>query len=289
LPRLWAVYNDSLAEYRRNHRLRSASHPVPNLAADDGWLEAPFWVWRRDDPRRRALFALQSGGELRLSDRAGFELRLPLAADAEADAAAEILHSLPAQGVKLRTRALTTTLWARLALGDLFIHGLGGAKYDQLCDALIERFFGLEPPAFLAISATLYLPVERPAVSEDERRQLEQRLRALWFGPERFIEIDQVPAADRPRVLELLASKQESIARPAEGPIARQRFLEIRRSSEALRPWVADEVLRVTRQRQEVQQRQQAARILGSREYLFCFYSWKKMETLLLEFPPAPA
>src|SRR5205807_9175637 len=174
LPRLWEVYNDSLAEYRRNNHLRSASHPVPNLAAIDGWLEAPFWIWRRDDPRRRAVFAQQSGDELRLSDRAGFELRLPLSADGDAGAAAEMLHALHGRGIKLRTRALTTTLWARLALGDLFIHGLGGAKYDQLTDALIERFFGLTPPAFLTVSGTLYLPVERPEVSESDVRRLDQ-------------------------------------------------------------------------------------------------------------------
>ena len=56
LPRLWEVYNAALAEYRRQHKLRSAAHPAPDLAADGEWLEAPFWVWSADDPRRRHLF-----------------------------------------------------------------------------------------------------------------------------------------------------------------------------------------------------------------------------------------
>ena len=58
------------------------------------------------------------------------------------------------QGVKIRSRALVTTLWARLALSDLFLHGIGGAKYDQVTDRLIESFFDLAPPAIMVLSAT---------------------------------------------------------------------------------------------------------------------------------------
>ena len=35
--------------------------PVPDLAAVDGWLEAPFWIWSTEDPQRRPLFARQIG------------------------------------------------------------------------------------------------------------------------------------------------------------------------------------------------------------------------------------
>ncbi len=46
LPRFHAVYNDSVHAYRRRHGIRSRNHPVPDLAVEDGWLEAPFWGWR---------------------------------------------------------------------------------------------------------------------------------------------------------------------------------------------------------------------------------------------------
>ena len=59
LPRFWAAHNDALAAYRHAHRLRNRAHPVPDLAESDGWLEAPFWIWTADDPRRRPLFARQ--------------------------------------------------------------------------------------------------------------------------------------------------------------------------------------------------------------------------------------
>ncbi|MCY2963501.1 MAG: hypothetical protein NT069_07590, partial [Planctomycetota bacterium] len=43
LPRLHAIYNSVLADYRRINRLRSKTHPVPDLRRDQEWLEAPFW------------------------------------------------------------------------------------------------------------------------------------------------------------------------------------------------------------------------------------------------------
>ena len=69
------VYNQSLAEYRRTHRIRSRSHPVPELARDGDWLEAPFWVWTSETPRRRRLFARRLKDRLELTDRTGWRRR----------------------------------------------------------------------------------------------------------------------------------------------------------------------------------------------------------------------
>ncbi len=52
-------------------------------------------------------------------------------------------------------------MFARLVLSDVFIHGIGGAKYDQLTDAIVRRFFGVEPPGYLVATATLKLPLPR--------------------------------------------------------------------------------------------------------------------------------
>ena len=46
LPRFRECHNRVLDEYRKLNGVRSRNHPVPRLAETDGWLEAPFWVWR---------------------------------------------------------------------------------------------------------------------------------------------------------------------------------------------------------------------------------------------------
>ena len=162
------VHNQAVREYRKEHHVRSRSHPVPELAEDGLWLEAPLWIWTAEDPRRRRLFARRAAGEIVLSDRGSWEARLPFQNEADAGRAVERLLELQKGQTRIRSRALMTTLWARLALGDLFIHGIGGAKYDQVTDRLIERFFGIRPPGFLVISATLRLPVESDRVSMDD-------------------------------------------------------------------------------------------------------------------------
>ncbi len=104
LPRFWAAYNDSLAAYRRVHGFRNRAHPVPDLAESDGWLEAPFWMWTADDPRRQAVFARQQGSEVVVSDRHGHAITLTLSAEQDADLATAQLAEAAARGIKLRTR-----------------------------------------------------------------------------------------------------------------------------------------------------------------------------------------
>jgi hypothetical protein len=134
LPRFRDIYNQVLREYRRVNRIRSSTHPVPELKSGDGWLEAPFWVWRAGDRKRSRLMVQRNGHELRLSDGKDIFATLPLPEDGDACCAVEVLRTLPERGIRLRTRALTTTLFARLFLADLFVHGIGGSKYDEMTD-----------------------------------------------------------------------------------------------------------------------------------------------------------
>src|SRR5262249_57288337 len=56
-------------------------------------------------------------------------------------------HATATSDVKqLRPRALTLTLFARVCLGDYFIHGIGGGEYDEGTDAIIRAYFCLAPP-----------------------------------------------------------------------------------------------------------------------------------------------
>ncbi len=52
LSRYRQVHNDALTEYRALHGIRSRNHPVAALTVHDDWVEAPFWVWRAQTPRR---------------------------------------------------------------------------------------------------------------------------------------------------------------------------------------------------------------------------------------------
>lgn len=270
LPRLRQIYNDCLAEYRRVNRVRSRSHPVPELATEDGWLEAPFWIWSAEQPRRRRLFVRETSGGWELSDRGSFDLSLT-AADA-----IQQLTDAAAAGIRIRPRALTTTLYARLVLGDLFLHGIGGGKYDQLTDAILGRFFGIRPPAFFILSATALLFEDRTAVLEAERELSEYLRREFQFHPEKFL---QKRAAAQP----LVEAKRRLLSSPpprGERSSWHREIAELNLAMQhALGP--VGEVFRECKADAELKLRHQAPFV--SREFSFCLFP-PSICRLLLEF-----
>jgi hypothetical protein len=276
LPRLWEEYNRSVADYRKANHVRSTAHPVPDLAMEDGWLEAPFWIWDGANPRRRRLFVRQRGERIVLSDRLGLEHALDLSPESDAQRAVEQLSAWAAGGVRLRTRALITTLFARLFLGDLFLHGIGGAKYDQVTDLLITRFFGLEPPGYMTLTATLRLPIARDEVKPDDARRLDHQLRELTFHPECHLD----PVSDG-RAESLVRTKRQWIDTPPSPENAKLRCREIRRVNEELQPWLAPERERLTSQREQITRALRAQSILTSREYAFCLYPAEPLRRLM--------
>jgi hypothetical protein len=274
LPRFWAAYNDALAHYRRAHRIRGHAQPVPDLDAADGWLEAPFWIWSTGDPVRRPLYARQMGDELVLTDRHSQTISLAISDDGDAGAAAGQLSELASRGIKLRTRALTTTLFARLVLSDLFLHGIGGAKYDQVTDHIVRLFFGFEPPEFATISATLRLPIAHEAADASDFGQWKRRLRELRYHPEQFVQ-----ANGDGRAAELVATKRRWLDVNKTPENARDRHHGIAAANEALQLLVAPLRQEIEQERDIMRRRGEA--ILRSRDYSFCLYPREHFSTLL--------
>ena len=276
LPRLREVYNGAVAEFRHVNHIRSLAHPVPDLTINDEWLESPFWIWSHDSLRRRRLFVRRQGDELLLSDRKAIRVRLA-ATEPDASRAAEQLAELKQAGIKIRTRALITTLFARLMLGDLFLHGIGGAKYDQVTDLLISRFFGLEPPAYLTVTATLRLPIAHQEVTADDRRLVDARLRELSYHPERYTD----NTCEDPLARAAAQTKQRWIATPQTIENARTRCQAIRQANQALQSCVQKLRTDLQTERERLQAGARAEAILSSREYAFCLYPAAALHQLI--------
>jgi len=277
LPRFWNAYNDALAAYRQMHGFRNRAHPVPDLAESDGWLEAPFWMWTTDDPRRQAVFARQQGNAVLVSDRRGHTVTLTLSAEQDADFAVEQLADAAARGIKLRTRALATTLFARLLVSDLFLHGIGGAKYDQVTDDIARRFFGFSLPEYATASATLRLPIPHLTAGGDELRTARRQLRELAFHPEHYLRANGVSEA----AVATMAEKDRWIKTAKSPENAHARHAAIVAANASLQPFVAPERARLERERASIERRLAQDAILESREYSFCLFPREHFERLL--------
>lgn len=283
LPRFRTAYNKALGLYRCAHKMRNRAHPMPDLAAEGEWLEAPFWIWSAEDPERRPLFARQSGGEITITDRRSHSIALPLGPDRDPSAAAEQLTELSSRGVKVRTRALTTTLFARLVLSDVFLHGIGGAKYDRVTDQIVRLFFGFEPPEFATVSATLRLPINHASLDGAAIGQWEQRLRELRYHPEQYVDLNGGANGDSAAIKELVATKEHWLQTPKSRENARERHKAIVGANDRLQPYVASLREQIERERVDTQHRKRSEAILNSREYSFCLYPREHFDKLLAD------
>lgn len=139
--RLVNIYNRTLDGYRADHGIENLANPFPNMrygVGNDGSLgsELPLWRIRGGSHagERKALFsaAVESGE----------------------------LNSLP-PGEYLATRGSITTLLLRGFCSDLFVHGLGGAKYDRFVDRFAEAYLGVKLPAYVVASRTRVIDGDR--------------------------------------------------------------------------------------------------------------------------------
>jgi hypothetical protein len=272
LPQFHAVHNACTDAYRRAHGIRSRNHPVPDLTRDGDWLETPFWAWRAGTTRRRRLMARCSAERIEL--RMGDEIIRTQHSVLSTPYPASGWQTLEKSGVKVRPRALTNTLFARLFLCDLFIHGIGGAKYDELTDEIMRRFYGVEPPEYLVLTATLLLPFHHYPSEADSCRRLAYAQRDLHWNPQRHVSLDS-PAA------KLVFQKNAWInQQPDTRKQRRERFRMLRELSEHLRGYTGEYEMEVSRERERCEREVRANEVLQRRDYSFCLYP----EEMLREF-----
>jgi hypothetical protein len=283
--RLRQIYNSALAEYRAVNHIRSGTHPVPSLQRDDDWLEAPFLLWTKENPRRQRLFVLPLRDSLVLCDRQGRRIMLDLPADGSVDKAVGQLAAAESRGIKLRPRALITTMYARLVLSDLFIHGIGGAKYDELTDLIIRRFFGIEPPAYVTATATFRLPIERPQVSLEDVRQSARRIREARYRPEAFLRDPRVKqdAALAEQLTSLAAEKREYLAKHDLRHCSQEVFAALERLNRAMHDLLRPAEAHLRAEHATLIELWKQTQLLSSREFSFCLFPSEILPARLLD------
>ncbi|MCA9053708.1 MAG: hypothetical protein KDA75_07710 [Planctomycetaceae bacterium] len=279
-------HNTVLAEYRRRNRIRSHAHPVPELRERAGWIETPFWIWKGGMLERSPVFIRPRSQRLMIAAGEQSIAELRINADADARLGVDDLAALSDAGWRLRSRALTTTLFARLFLADLFVHGIGGAKYDEMTDQIVERFYGMAAPAFLTLTATLRLPLNPFDVRTDHAVQLRRRGRDLHFNPNRVLngpDAELVSAQKRELILEQAALRKNH----ATGHALRARRRELRRIHQRLQELNNKLTAAAASTRQSLLERLRETdrqldtnRLLRSREYSWCLFPEAALRSL---------
>lgn len=224
-------YNAAQQAYRRRNRVRSEQRPVPPLAVEPARTESPLWIWRDGQPRRR-LFVRRAADELVLLADAEPIGREPLSQLQCAECQARPWGT-ERDGWRVRPRALALSSFARLLLADVFIHGIGGAKYDEMTEEFVRGFFGVEPAMMGCVTATLHLPLPRRGAALS-RAAARHALHDLPYNPQRHVA--SLPAEMLARRAALI-DESRRLREQAQQERARRRrvYQEIRAANAALR------------------------------------------------------
>ena len=282
LPDFRTHYNRSVEAYRSQYGIRSRSHPVPNLASEGDWLETPFWSWESGQTRRSRLFARLTPEQIELRSGSSPWPALPREQGSAGSATVRAYQELTARGLRIRSRALVNTLYCRLFVGDFFLHGIGGGKYDEVTDALAQAFYGVEPPAYGVLTATLLLPLPHwPGTAETTKRAA-RHLRDLEFNPDRYLDEQTRRLEPTKRLIE----RKHMLVRdnPVLAAAKKERFHALRAVNAQLAEQLHDD--RAEQENSLATSRKEVAAnaLLDSRDYSFCLYPEEMLRGFLMGF-----
>ncbi|MCS5641830.1 MAG: hypothetical protein NZ807_01045 [Dehalococcoidia bacterium] len=275
------IYNEAVVEYRQVHQLRSQSHPVPELKQLGNRFELPLWIWSSASPQRQRMYCTVTEKQIRISDHLeSFDRVLEL--DQGPDACVQQIQHWLAEGLRIRSRALITTMYSRLLLGDLFIHGIGGGKYDQVTDLIIQRFFGSLPPDVSIATATLQLPIPAPDDPSDKIDTIKTDLRNIQFSPEKYIRKQQPTNGHRDNSVDvLIAQKQELIDQHGFMECKHEWHQRVQAINHQLRQTIPNVPSQLVEQLQQLKIIKNNRLLLTSRDFPFILFPQKTFTTLL--------
>ena len=257
---LQSIYNESLNDYRWTRGIRSKTHPVPSLSSTNGFFETPFWIWEHSNPVRQTLFVKSNKDGVVISNRQNLEFEV-----SNKNFVDEIL-ALSEDKIAVRPKAIMTTMFSRVLACDLFLHGIGGAKYDELTDQIIERFFEISAPEFLTLTATFRHSCVDDQVERAELARLENHLRDLDFHPEKFL---VNPSSDS---LNWIKRKEKWIQTELPRKSRLERHQKIVECNQQLGTLLVDAKRNAKKQLSELKLEFENQKILNSRELSFCIF-----------------
>lgn len=136
-------------------------------------------------------------------------------------------HDLRRPDAQLLPRALLMTGLVRLALANLFIHGLSGAEYDVVTERWFADWLGCDLSPRAMATATMTLDLDREPVQERELARAKWLIHHLPYNLDRFLD-DDAALRERSRLIE------EIEAQPRGSVRRRELFDAIRRQQRRL-------------------------------------------------------
>jgi hypothetical protein len=229
LPIASEFYNAAIADYRTRRNVQSLGRPIPPLGQFGDWFEAPVWISSAGQPARQRLLLRREGVQLHWRSESNHLYGLLPANDKKS--MAEALNATVSTGIRFRPRALLTSLVLRVFLADIFVHGLGGALYDEMTDYWIQNWLKIPAPISFVATMTMRMPLPSPTYSAIEMARKMATWRASEWHPEQLARFPNDPVWHR-----LVQEKHRLIDwNPSGHKEKHERFISLRHVNNGLR------------------------------------------------------
>ncbi|MCP4252346.1 MAG: hypothetical protein GY775_02860 [Candidatus Scalindua sp.] len=270
LKRFVDIYNAKLREYRRLKKISSKANPLPNLMEEGFVVEMPFWMWRKDEPRKNLFASIANDSRISIICENKIVEHFDFGEKSRSTNNQERLKTLISNGIKIRPKAIANTMYSRLFFSDLFVHGIGGAKYDMITDEIIREFFGVEPPEYATISATLHLPYKPFDVSNEDINKLKHVTKDMGYNPERYASGEIMEDSG---MISLINEKKDMIAKKShdtkEKHLAFDRIKQLNGlMKDKIRPLIKEK----EKDMEDLEKKLEYNSIVTNRGYPFCIY-----------------
>jgi hypothetical protein len=264
------IYNAKLAEYRRLKKISSKANPLPDLMEKGYVVELPFWIWSEGESRKSLYASVADNSRISVICEDKIVEHFDFGEDGNSSENIRRLKDLIAKGIKIRPKAIVNTIYSRMFFSDLFVHGIGGAKYDLVTDEIIREFFGVDPPAYAVISATLHLPYKSFNVSNDDVTALKHVIKDMGYNPDKYASGEVMEDAG---MKSMVSEKKELIAGNARNSEERHRaFDRLKELNDLMKEKIRPLVEEKEKELEDLEKKLMYNSIVTNREYPFCIY-----------------
>ena len=264
------VYNAKLREYRKLKKISSKANPLPDLMEKGFVVEMPFWMWKRDEPRKNLFASVANESRVSIICENKVVEHFDFGGRNGSTKNLERLKTLISNGIKIRPKAIANTMYSRLFFSDLFVHGIGGAKYDLITDEIIREFFGVEPPEYATISATLHLPYKPFDVSGEDITKLKHVIKDMGYNPDRYASGEIMEDAG---MISLINEKNDLIAKTSYDTKEKHlAFGRIKQLNGLMKEKITPLIKEKEKEMDDLEKKIKYNSIVTNRNYPFCLY-----------------
>ncbi len=272
IKRFHDIYNQLLEEYRISHKLRYKANPFPDLKKDADKFEMPFWCI--NDNKRKSVWIIQEGPYISIYvediclfryEKGNFDYAIKIIDEGE---------------INLRPKAVLLTLFFRLFFADIFIHGISGAKYDEITDGIMEKYYEIKPPHYIATSLTLFpdLPIDRVQINDVEN--LKTIIRNIKLKPEIFE--DKVVGQEAKEKFNKLTEEKKKLFRQTPSKKEKKdHYRKLKTVTEELSGFLDNYSLEVKDKLKILEEKEHENKTASFREFPYFFYDINKVKEMI--------